>query len=294
MEKTLKASGLVKTYGKKEVLHGIDIEFRPGCIYGLVGRNGAGKTTLLSCLTAQARITEGEVTYGGETVWENTKALSEICFAREMSQVLFSGPNTYKVKDYLYAAKVFYPHWDEQYAKRLVELFGLDVKKRISNLSKGMLSMVTIVLALASKAPVTILDEPVAGLDVVAREQFYKLLLEDYAETQRTFIVSTHILDEAATVFEEVVFLDDGKILEQGNTDELISQFHYISGKTEDVDKAVEGMQVLLQEVAGRSKAVAVRCDETSLQQVQQNHTVDVSGMNLQKVFIALTNSKEG
>lgn len=294
MEKTLKATGLVKAYGKKQVLHGIDIEFRPNCIYGLVGRNGAGKTTLLSCLTAQARANAGEITYGGEPVWENTKALEQICFAREMSQVLFSGPNTYKVKDYLYAAKVFYPYWDEQYAKKLIELFGLDVKKRISNLSKGMLSMVTIVLALASKAPVTILDEPVAGLDVVAREQFYKLLLEDYAETQRTFIVSTHILDEAATIFEEVVFLDDGKVLEQGNTDELISQFHYISGKTEDVDGAVEGIQVLSQEVAGRSKAVIVRCDADHLQQVQQNSAVDVSGMNLQKVFIALTNSKEG
>ncbi len=292
MEKTLKATGVVKAYKKKQVLHGIDIEIRSGCIYGLVGRNGAGKTTLLKCLTAQARTTQGTVTYGGEPVWENSRALGEICFAQELNPVLFSGPNTYKVKDYLYAAKVFYPYWDEEYAKRLVELFGMDIKKRISSLSKGMISMVTIVMALASKAPITILDEPVAGLDVIAREQFYKLLLEDYAQTQRTFLVSTHILDEAANVFEEVIFLDNGKILEQGNTDELVSQFHYISGKAEDVDNAICGLQVLSEETMGRSKTVVVRCGAEALAALSQQPSVDISGMNLQKVFVALTGTK--
>lgn len=295
MEKTLKATAVVKAYGKKQVLHGIDIEFRPNCIYGLIGRNGAGKTTLLSCLTAQSKLTAGEVTYGGESVWENSEALGEICFAREMSQVLFMGPNTLKIKDYLRSARIFYPHWDEAYAQKLIALFGLDTKKRINALSKGMLSMVTIVLALASRAPITILDEPVAGLDVVAREEFYKLLLEDYQQTQRTFIVSTHILDEAENIFEEVVFLDNGNILEQGNTDELVSQFHYISGKAEDVDTVTAGMEVLAQETLGRSKTATVRCNAQLLQQVAENAAVDICPMNLQKVFVALTGAaKEG
>ncbi len=292
MEKTLQAKALTKVYNKnKKALDGVDVVFRPGCIYGLIGRNGAGKTTLLSCLTAQANPTQGEITYGGEKVWENAAVLGEICFAREMSPILFMGPNTYKVKDYLRAARMYYPHWDEAYAKRLVEQFGLEPKKRINALSKGMLSMLTIVLAMASMAPITILDEPVAGLDVVAREQFYKLLLEDYENTQRTFIVSTHILEEAATIFEEVVLLDKGKILEQGNTEELVSQFHYVSGKKEDVEQAVKGMKVLSQETMGKTKGVVVRCGAEQLEILQQNTTVDISPMNLQKVFIALTTS---
>ncbi len=294
MAKTLKASGLVKVYGKKEVLHSVDVEFESGCIYGLIGRNGAGKTTLLSCITAQTWANAGEITYGGEPVWENEKALGEICFAREISQILFMGQNTYKVRDYLRAAKLLYPHWDEQYAQQLVDRFGLERKKRVSALSKGMLSMLTIVLALASNAPVTILDEPVAGLDVVAREDFYKLLLDNYAKTQRTFIVSTHILDEAASVFEKVIILDDGNVIEQGNTDELVSQFRYVSGKEEQVDEAVAGMKVLLEEKAGRSKAVVVRSSEQNLQQLEQNPDVDISPLNLQKVFVALTGQKEG
>lgn len=294
MAKTLKATGLVKVYGKKEVLHSIDVEFESGCIYGLIGRNGAGKTTLLSCITAQSWANAGEITYGGEPVWENEKALGEICFAREISQILFMGQNTYKVRDYLRAAKLLYPHWDEQYAQQLVDRFGLERKKRISALSKGMLSMLTIVLALASNAPITILDEPVAGLDVVAREDFYKLLLDNYAETQRTFIVSTHILDEAASVFEKVVILDDGNIIEQGNTDELVAQFRYVSGKDEQVDEAVAGMKVLMEEKAGRSKAVVIRSSEENLSKLEQNPNVEISPLNLQKVFVALTGQKEG
>ena len=257
MAKTLKATGLVKVYGKKEVLHSVDVEFESGCIYGLIGRNGAGKTTLLSCITAQSWANAGEITYGGEPVWENEKALGEICFAREISQILFMGQNTYKVRDYLRAAKLLYPHWDEQYAQQLVDRFGLERKKRISALSKGMLSMLTIVLALASNAPIT-------------------------------------ILDEAASVFEKVVILDDGNIIEQGNTDELVAQFRYVSGKDEQVDEAVAGMKVLMEEKAGRSKAVVIRSSEENLSKLEQNPNVEISPLNLQKVFVALTGQKEG
>ena len=209
----LQATDVVKSYNKKEVLHSVSLTIEPGKIYGLIGRNGAGKTTLLSILTAQNTHDSGLVTYNGERVWENQKALDEICFSRELSPMLLFGQNTLKVKEYLRAAALYYPHWDKEYAARLIEMFGLDTKKKIYKLSKGMMSMVTIVLALASRAPITILDEPVAGLDVVAREQFYDVLLADYAETGRTFIISTHIIEEAADVLEEVIILHEGKIL---------------------------------------------------------------------------------
>ena len=202
----LQATDVVKSYNKKEVLHSVSLTIEPGKIYGLIGRNGAGKTTLLSILTAQNTHDSGLVTYNGERVWENQKALDEICFSRELSPMLLFGQNTLKVKEYLRAAALYYPHWDKEYAARLIEMFGLDTKKKIYKLSKGMMSMVTIVLALASRAPITILDEPVAGLDVVAREQFYDVLLADYAETGRTFIISTHIIEEAAGVFEDIIF----------------------------------------------------------------------------------------
>lgn len=285
--KVLKAEGVCKSYGKNRVLENLDLEIEPGKIYGLIGRNGAGKTTLLGILTAQNTMDSGSVTYGGERVWENQKALNDICFSRELQPTMFTGQNGLKVKTYLQAGELFYPRWDKEYAKRLMAEFKLDVKKKIFQLSKGQMSMLTILIALASRAPLTILDEPAAGLDVVARERFYQLLLEDYAQTNRTFIVSTHIIEEAASVFERVIILDRGKIIENAETEELVSQFHAVSGREDVVDEAVRGLKVLSQQQLGRHKSVVVRGEGVKLATAAESD-VDIAPVSLQKVFVAL------
>lgn len=291
----LRAENVVKRYGKKEVLHGVSLCIQPGKIYGLLGRNGAGKTTLLSILTAQNTLDSGSVTYNGENIWENQKALDEICFSRELSPMLLFGQNSIKAKEYLRAASLYYPHWDKDYADRLVSLFELETKKQICKLSKGMMSMVTIIIALASRAPVTILDEPVAGLDVVAREQFYRLLLADYEQTGRTFIVSTHIIEEAAGVFEDVILIDDGRILEAGSCAEFIAQFHLVTGSEADVRQAGAGLTAVHEERLGRSCTVCLRGDGERLRANAAGLDVDIEAVSLQKAFVCLTGGrKEG
>jgi len=281
----LKAQGLCKSYKDKEVLHNLDLTIEPGKIYGLIGRNGAGKTTLLGILTAQNTKDSGEVTYNGQPVWENQRALDDICFSRELQATLFSGPNNLKVKHYLRSAAIFYGNWDQEYADRLLEEFKLEKKKKISQLSKGQMSMVTILIALASKAPITILDEPAAGLDVVMRERFYQLLLEDFSQTGRTFIVSTHIIEEAASVFERVIILDEGRIIENAPTEELIDQFRYVSGREDVVDEVCRGLTVLSTHQMGRHKTAAVR---GNVEKLEAAADVDIAPMNLQNVFVAL------
>lgn len=283
----LSARGVYKSYGKKEVLHNLDLTIEPGKIYGLIGRNGAGKTTLLGILTAQNTLDQGHVTYDDQPVWENQRALDNICFSRELQPTLFSGQNNLKVKHYLKSAAIYYPNWDQAYAGRLLAEFKLEPKKKICQLSKGQMSMVTILIALASRAPITILDEPAAGLDVVMRERFYQLLLEDYAQTNRTFIVSTHIIEEAASVFEQVIILDEGKIIENCPTEELIDQFRYVSGREDVVDEVCRGLEVLSTHQMGRHKTAAVRGGGVKLD-AALSADVDVSPMNLQNVFVAL------
>ena len=284
--KRLQAQGLYKTYGKVKALDHVDLALEPGHIYGLIGRNGAGKTTLLAALTAQLPPDEGRVTYGDEPVWENEKALADLCFSRELSGKLGTNANALRVKEYLKAGKMFYPHWDEDYAQRLVKQFGLDPKKRINALSKGMMSAVTIVLALASRAPITMMDEPVAGLDIVAREDFYRLLLEDYTATGRTFVISTHILEEAATVFERVLILKEGRLIENCETDELLAQFCEVSGRDDVVDAACTGYEVLHTETLGRQKSCTVRAPMETI--AARGLDVDCTALTLQKVFVAL------
>lgn len=277
---------ITKKYGRKEILHDINLEIEPNKIYGLIGRNGAGKTTLLSVLTAQSPATSGTVTYNGMPVWENQAALDHICFSRELNPLVGWGANTLKVKDYLKTAAAYYPNWDKPLADRLMKDFELEPKKKICKLSKGMMSMVTIIIALASKADITFLDEPVSGLDVVSRNAFYRELLADYAETGRTFLISTHIIEEAADLFEESIILDKGRILLKENTEALLERAVHVSGKAEDVDAAVAGLAVYHTEKLGRSKGVTVLLKPG--QTLAKGYDVSIQPVSLQNLFIAL------
>lgn len=288
--KKLICRGITKKYGKKEVLQKVDLELEPGKIYGLIGRNGAGKTTLLSIMSAQNPTTQGEVLLGNVPVWENQEALKHIYFSREINpnSTVYSG---LKVKEHLKIAAAYLPNWDQELADRLVTLFHLDKKKRISKLSKGMASMLTIVTALASKAEFTFLDEPVAGLDVVAREQFYRLLVEEFTESGRTFVVSTHIIEEASDVLEEVIFLHEGEVLLKENTQELLEHCVYVSGKTEAVEEAVKGKEIHARQILGRSQGVMVRLKEE--EQILPDGQITLQHMTLQKIFVSLCSGED-
>lgn len=281
-----------KVYGKKVALNQLSLELEDGKIYGLIGRNGAGKTTLLSIASAQNSATDGEVLLDGKKVWENDEALKDICFSREIATTATDSRNTSKVCEYLRIASILYPNWNAELADELITEFGLDRKMRMNKLSKGMQSMVTIIVALASGARFTFLDEPVTGLDVVAREYFYKVLLDEYAKGERTFVISTHIIEEAANVFEEVIFIHEGKALLKEETDSLLERTVHISGKEEDVDAVCDGKKVHHVEKLGRSKAVTVLLNPGE-EPDTKGRDVDIRPLSLQDVFVALCGKEE-
>ena len=265
----------------------VSINCKKGEVLGLLGENGAGKTTLLSILSAQNPATEGNVTWNGEKIWENRKALDHICFSRELSTNLSgSGVSSLKVKEYLKNASYYYPNWDQKMADELIEKFELNTKQRINKMSKGMLSMVTIIVALASKADFTFLDEPVAGLDVVMREYFYHKLMEEYTETGRTFVISTHIIEEAADLMEEVIMIKDGSLLLKENTQDLLERSYHVSGLAEVVDQAAEGYEKHHEEKMGRSKSVTILLKEG--QELPKGYDVTIQPISLEKLFVSL------
>nr|WP_317401091.1 ABC transporter ATP-binding protein [uncultured Gemmiger sp.] len=283
----LQAAKLCKNYGKQEVLRDLDLTFAPGCIYGLIGRNGAGKTTLLGILSGQNYATGGQALYGGHPVWENSAVLGNLHFARELSAS--SELAGLSVKNFLRAGRLFCPYWDQDYADELLKKFELP-NKMINRLSRGQMSMVSITAALACRAPVTLLDEPTAGLDVVARERFYRILLEEYQRTGRTFVISTHIIEEAASVFEKVVILDEGKVVANQETEDLVNEFRYVSGPAAVLDAVLAecGITPLQTQVLGGHKMVAVRGEEALFEELAARDGLTVEGMNLQNVFVAL------
>ena len=282
---TIKCTDLCKNYRQKKVLDNVNLTIEEGKIYGLIGRNGAGKTTLLSIISAQNPASSGDVTLDGEQIWENEKALSDIFFSRELSANTMSGANNLKVKEYLKYAQC----WDNDYANELLARFGLDKNQSINKLSKGMMSMVTIVVALASKAKFTFLDEPAAGLDVVARNDFYRLLIEEYTQSGRTFVISTHIIDEASDIFEEVIIVNNQKIALKENTAELLERAYHISGNKEDVDKMLTqnpDIEVLDTQNLGRSKGISILTAKNKC--LTATEKLSVQPMTLQNLFVAI------
>ena len=286
MSKGLVCKNVYKNYKKTEVLKGLDLQLEKGKIYGLIGRNGAGKTTLLSLMAGQNPATSGEITLDGKPVWENQEMMDQICFSRELNPSTNFSISELKVKEYLKMASIYMPNWDKEFAEELLKTFELDANKKINKLSKGMLSMLTITVALASKAEFTFMDEPVAGVDVVMREQFYRILVDEFAESGRTFVISTHIIEEAADVFEEVIMLDKGKILLKENTVELLDRARHISGVAEAVDKVMEGRETYHPEKLGRSKGVTVLLKQGET--FEANADISVQSMSLQQVFVAM------
>jgi len=286
MSNELVCKNVYKNYKKTEVLKGLDLQLEKGKIYGLIGRNGAGKTTLLSLMAGQNPVTSGEITLDGKKVWENQEMMDQICFSRELNPTTNFSISELKVKEYLKMASIYMPNWDKEFAEELLKTFELDANKKLNKLSKGMLSMVTITVALASKAEFTFMDEPVAGVDVVMREQFYRILLDEFAESGRTFVISTHIIEEAADVFEEVIMLDKGKIILKENAVELLDRARHVSGVAEAVDKVMEGREIYRPEKLGRSKGVTVLLKQGET--LESDTEISVQPMSLQQVFVAM------
>jgi len=274
-----------KSYKDKQVLSGVSLTIEQGKIYGLIGRNGAGKTTLLSIMTAQGVANSGTVFYDNMPVWENREALDHLCFSREINTLSTLGPNSMRVREYLELGATYYPNWDQKKAESLLEYYKLKKKDRISKLSKGMLSILTIIIGICSNADITILDEPVAGLDVVARKEFYKLVLEE-AEKGRGFVISTHIIEEASDIFEDVIILHNGKILLEENTQDLLSRAVCVSGLADDVDPAVNGLQILKTENVGRKRIVTALVNAGD--PFPAGTDISVQPVTLQNLFVAM------
>ena len=224
---TIRTSGLTRRYGAVTALDGVDVEFSAGAVHGLLGRSGAGKTTLL-------RILAGQEFPDGGTV---SGVPAAVCLVREDQPF----PDTYRVGHALRAAALLQPRWSAAVADEALARFGLPPDRRVRSLSRGERSMLGAVIGLASRADLTLLDEPYLGLDAVARRAFSDLLLADYAEHPRTIVLCSHLIDEAADLLEHVVVLDRGRVVLDDDVDALRGRAVTVSGPAASVERFVAG-----------------------------------------------------
>lgn len=243
---------LTREYRGTKALDDVTVSVRENSITGLLGRNGAGKSTLMRILAGFEFPTSGEVAVFGLTPTENDAVLRRMAVVRES--------RTYpdiQFRRVVEAASWFHPNWNQELADQLIEDFALPRKKAIKKFSRGMMSAAGIVVGLAARADLTILDEPYAGLDAVARQMFYDRLLADYAAHPRTIVLSTHLIDEIGDLLEDVIVIDRGRIVLSGPVDEIRGSAVVVAGKADDVLAFVQGHHILSREgLAGRARVM--------------------------------------
>ncbi|PKR77170.1 ABC transporter ATP-binding protein [Halalkalibacillus sediminis] len=280
----IEAKELRKVYGKEVALQSFSSKLEGDKIIGLLGKNGAGKTTFLRLLAGHFQPSKGDLTVGGEKPFNNRNVSKDICFVAEANNF----KEKFRVRDVLKVASKYYPNWDHARAMELVKVFKLKERQKVKGLSKGMSSALGIIIGLASRAPITIFDEPYIGLDASFRSTFYDLLLEEYELHPRTFILSTHLIDEVSKLFEEVVIIHEGELMLHEKATDLSEQHLLVSGKDEQVESFVKDKNVIHQTNLIGQKSAIIYGGEFDEQEAQAIG-LKTEHCSIQELFVHLT-----
>ena len=282
----LETKNICKSYGPIVALKDVNLRFAEKKIYGLFGRNGAGKTTLLDIISSRIFADRGTVACFGEDISDHPKIIAENCCYMPEKHYF---PARFKVKTLLSHAKMSFPNYSERYAERLCRVFNLNTEQKYEQLSRGHQSIFRIVLGLAAKVAITIFDEPVLGLDAVARDRFYSELIEEFSRNPRLFVISTHFIEESADLFNEAIIIKNGTVIRQAPVEELLSNAFYVSGKSARVDEFIQNRRVMGCQTVNDLKTAVVEGD---LNAEKQPPGLRFSPLTIQKLFIHLTDDQ--
>jgi ABC-2 type transport system ATP-binding protein len=209
-----------KRYGRETALDGVSLRVPEGAVYILVGANGAGKSTTLKVLMNLERADAGTAEiHGLDTVRRGPEARAQVGYVPERSD---HGYRWMTCRGLLKHVAAYYPTWDHPYANRLSLAFGLRLDQKVATLSTGERRRFQLVLALAHRPPVLLLDEPTDGLDPVVRSRTLSLLAEHLADTPTTVLISTHQIHEVESLADHVGILRDGRLVTQMSRDKLL------------------------------------------------------------------------
>ncbi|WP_182112277.1 MULTISPECIES: ATP-binding cassette domain-containing protein [unclassified Actinotalea] len=280
---------LTVRYRRTTAIDGVSLTLEPGRIHGLLGRNGSGKTSLLSVLAAFRPATSGTVLVDGEDPFENARIMAGTCLVRESGDHMDE-----KARTSLQIAEAVRPTWDGELAGRLAERLQVPLDRKPGEMSRGQRSALGVVVGIASRAPLTMLDESYLGLDAPSRYAFYDELLADYAAHPRTIVVSSHLIEEVERLFESVVVLDRGRVLLADDADALRARGATLTGPADVVDAFLDGRSVLERRTLGRTAAVTVDGGlDADARRRARELGLEVGPVPLQDLFVHLTTSGE-
>lgn len=290
----IETNGLTKRYKKQLAVSNLNLKVPTGSIFAFLGRNGAGKTTTIRMLLDMLDRTSGSAEILGMDCIKQAQKI------KQKTGYVADGQKMYewmKIDEIIWFCKGFYPTWDDSLVAELKEKLELPGSKKVSELSRGMQAKLALLLAMAYKPELLILDEPTAGLDVVVRRSFLEGVIELIQEEGRTVFFSSHIVHEVERVADWLGIIDDGELKWCSTMESLKTSVRRLILGFEKPPVSFNSIPNLLcSEVSGRQAAITVSnfSDETiSTAKFLKPSDIDVQDLSLEDIFVAMVGNTE-
>ena len=257
----LRADRLGKRYGKVWALRDCTLEVPAGAIVGLVGPNGAGKTTLLEMVIGLLEPTEGQVSVFGVTSHAHVAArLARVGYLAQDHPLY----RDFSVADMFHLGRAMNPSWDQGLAAARMDALGISLKRKVKTLSGGQQAQVALTMALAKRAPLLVLDEPVSSLDPVARLEFMRDLMASVVGTGLTVVIASHVVSELERLCDWLIVLTAGQVQVAGPADDLLAAHRLLTVPRATPDAELPGLRIHRTD-SDRHSTVLVRADPARL-----------------------------
>jgi ABC-2 type transport system ATP-binding protein len=291
--KAVEIAGLSRRFGAKLALNQVSLQAARGRVFGLVGANGAGKTTLIKHLIGRLKAQSGSVrVFGFDPVADPVAVLSRIGYLSENRDL----PAWMRVDELLRYTEAFYPGWDRAYAGQLREQFGLDPRAKIKTLSRGENAKAGLLIALAYRPELLLLDEPSSGLDPVVRRDILEAIIRTVADEGRTVFFSSHLLEEVDRVADDLAMIDNGRIVLAGALNEVKENHHRLVLRFDSPQSSAPKVAGILSLTGGGQEWTAIcngKLEEVVAAAARAGGRVVAEGSpSLDEIFVAWAGAK--
>jgi ABC-2 type transport system ATP-binding protein len=278
MSAALEAECLGMRYGRVWALRECTLRLPAGSVIALVGPNGAGKSTLLQLVTGLLKPAQGTVkVLGTDARAGSAQALAQVGFVAQ-EHPLYRG---FSVADLLRLGRSMNLRWDQSLAERRLDELGIPLKRRAGDLSGGQQSQVALALALAKRAPLLVLDEPLANLDPVARRDFMRVLMGAVVEDGLTVLMSSHVIADLEAVCDWLVLLNRGRVQIAGAIEEVLAGHRLLTGPRTDTDASAPGVVRAAHSDRHTDLLVRIEADRPDFHPAWRSHPVGLEELIL-------------
>lgn len=282
----LKIRGLTKTF-PQFALGPLDLTVPRGAIYGFIGPNGSGKSTTLDLIMGMGAKDGGEITvFGMDHVKQEVEVKKRVGYFSQDTSFDAWG----RVDRLVSFFRGFYPNWDDEYCRHLAATFGIRWDARIATLSFGERTRLGLLLAMSHRPQLLILDEPVTGLDAIAKRDVYAELLEVVQSEDRSVVISSHHLDDIQRFADQVGLIKNGTLFAEGAVQDLLRRFRIVDATIRDGFSITSVPGAILEHQHGRRVRFLLDTVRTTLHQLVAPNFEDatLSDSSLEDVFVAV------